>query len=838
MRKRKNRKRLLIVLAAAMGILVSAAAAGTVYVAIIVRSLPSPYEFGERKVSQSSKLYDRSGEILLYEIHGEEKRTVIPFDEIPESLKQATLAAEDADFYNEPAFDWRAIIRALLVNLKEGRVSQGGSTITQQLAKNAFLSSEKTITRKIKELILAIQLESKYSKKEIFEFYLNQIPYGSNAYGVEAAALTFFNKQAKGLTLGEVTLLASLLKAPSYFSPWGTHTEELFERQKYVLERMTSLGYISDDERNKALQEEITFAPPSLGTIKAPHFSLAVKDYLIEKYGEDMAINGGLRVVTTLNWDMQQIAEKAVLEGAERNGELYGGENAALVAEDPKTGQVLAMVGSRDWFATLSLPLDCAPRVDCKFEPKFNVATQGLRQPGSALKPFAYLTAFKKGYLSKTIIIDAPTEFVSNDPNCPAIPDFLKENDKDCFHPQNFDDRFRGPVSFEEGLAQSINVPSVKVLYLAGFDNVLDTLHKFGITSLKERARYGLSLILGGGEVKLFDLVNAYATLSQEGVRHNQKFVLEVKDSKGSVLESWNDETERVMETEPVRVINQILSDVKLRSGLFQNSLSLTIFPDHEVALKTGTTNDYRDAWAMGYTPSLVVGVWAGNNDNAPMQRQGSSILAAVPIWNAFLKEVINKFPSETFMKPEPKTTVTKPMLNGEAVYRPIVNGRILPQLHSILYYVNKRDPLGPKPASPDEDSQFYNWETGVLNWALANITDFYSYNLPLPNDVSFLDNAYPSAGAGNITVTNVSPQNGSFVNLPVRVSADLQAVRGLSRVEISFNRRQTSNINVSGTYYHLDYYILNALEPQNLIEIKAVDLSGEEYKTTLIVFH
>ncbi|HXF44240.1 MAG TPA: transglycosylase domain-containing protein [Candidatus Paceibacterota bacterium] len=837
-KKRRLRRFKIVAFFAAAGFIILFAAVSAVYLVVILRDLPSPYEFGERKVSQSTKLYDRTGEILLYEIHGEEKRTVIPFEEIPEYLKQATLAAEDADFYNQPAFDWKGIARAIFVDLKERRLSQGGSTITQQLAKNAFLSSEKTLARKIKELFLAIQLESRYSKDEIFNFYLNQIPYGSNAYGVEAASVTFFNKPAKDLSLGEAAIIASLPKAPSYFSPWGSHTDELFERRDYVLRRMVELGYISTEEAKKASEEKIVFAPPSLGTIKAPHFSLAVKDYLIEKYGEEEVMNGGLRVKTTLDWEMQQVAEKVVLEGAKRNGELYYGENAALVAEDPKTGQVLALVGSRDWFSSSSLPEGCIPPLECRFEPKFNVATQGLRQPGSALKPFAYLTALNKGYPSKTVLIDAPTEFVSNDPNCPPTVTPESDANPDCFNPENFDGFFRGPVSFEEALAQSINVPSVKVLYLAGFDEVLKTLHSFGITTLNERARYGLSLILGGGEVKLFDLVNAYATLASEGVRHTQSLVLEVKDSKGRVLDSWSDKSERVMEADPVRTINQILSDVNLRSGLFQSSLGLTIFPDHEVALKTGTTNDYRDAWAVGYTPSLAVGVWAGNNNNEPMQRRGSSILAAVPIWSAFLKEVINKLPSETFTKPAPATQISKPMLNGEAFYRPIVNGRVLPQFHSILYYVSKKDPLGQPPTTPDEDPQFANWEIGVTNWARANIPDFYLYNKPLPSNVSFLDGAFPGSGSGNITITNVSPPNGSFVNSPVRISADIRAVRGLSRFEVFFNRQKTTVQSVSGNYYRFDYILTAPLGSQNLVEIKAVDVSGEEYKTILILFH
>ncbi len=796
------------------------AAVLSIYAAILIKDLPSPQQLTARRVSESTKLYDRTGKVLLYEIHGEEKRTVIPFEEIPEFLKKATLAAEDANFYNQPAFNFKAIIRALLINLKEGRISQGGSTITQQLARNAFLSRERTLTRKLKELILAIGIESKFSKDEILSLYLNQIPYGSNAYGVEAASLTYFNKRASELTLGEAAIIAALPKAPSFYSPWGSHKEELFKRRDYILERMVELGFITEEEKKKAQKEEIVFAPPSLGKILAPHFSLTVRGYLENRYGEDMLLNGGLKVITTLDWEMQQIAERLVKEGAKRNEELYAGRNAALVAQDPKTGQILALVGSRDYF-------------EIENEGNFNVAMQALRQPGSALKPFAYLIAFKKGYHPKTKIFDVPTEFKAQDSRCPAVVDFSNKNDE-CFHPQNFDNSFRGPVTFEEGLAHSINVPSVKVLYLAGFDDVLSTIHKFGINTLKEKGRYGLSLILGGGEVKLIELVGAYATLAQEGVRHEQSFIIKVEDSKGKVLEDWSDKSKRVFEEEYVRIVNQILSDKDLRAGLFQRSLSLTVFPEREVALKTGTTNDYRDAWAIGYTPSLVVGVWAGNNDNRPMERRGSSILAAVPIWSEFMKEVLDNYPPETFTRPELGPPANKPMLNGNIIYAPQVLGKTFPQIHSILFYVKKDDPLGQKPLNPEDDPQFYNWETAVINWARVNVSNFSAFNLPLPASVTFEDYA-PQSRA--VTINIISPSNGSFVNLPLRVAADIKAENGLSKIELYLNRKLTNSFNVGGKFYHYEYYLLGPIDVQNLIELKATDILGNERTVSVIVF-
>ncbi|OGG40524.1 hypothetical protein A2116_02450 [Candidatus Jorgensenbacteria bacterium GWA1_49_17] len=815
-----ERRVLLSVLLVAGGLAVFFIAAGSIYVTALMKGLPSPEQFGERKISQSTKLYDRTGEVLLYEIHGEEKRTVVPFNEVPEFLKEATLAAEDANFYNQPAFNLKGIARAFIVNLKEGRLSQGGSTITQQLARSAFLSTEKTITRKVKELILAIELESKYSKDEIFALYLNQIPYGSNAYGVEAASQIYFNKSVRDASPMEAVIIASLPQAPSYYSPWGSHTEDLFKRVDRVLQRMAELGYITEEEEEDIKATEVVFAPPSLGKINAPHFSLAVKDYLVGRYGEEEVVNGGLKVITTLDWEVQQAAEEAVLNGAERNEELYSGKNAALVAEDPKTGQIVAMVGSRDWY-------------DLENEGNFNVATQGFRQPGSALKPFVYLTAFQGGYQPKSVVFDVPTEFAAQNPECPPLVNFGNENDE-CFHPQNFDGVFRGPVSLEEGLAHSINVPSVKVLYLAGFDNVLSTIEGFGINTLKERGRYGLSLVLGGGEVKLIELVKAYSTLAEEGTKHEQGLVLKVENGKGDTIEEWTDESERVFEPQYVRIINQILSDTGLRGGLFESSLGLTVFPGKEVALKTGTTNDYRDAWAMGYTPSLTVGVWAGNNDNSPMQRRGSSILAAVPIWSEFMNAVLDKFPSETFTRPVAEALPSKPMLNGLSTYTALVNGVSLPQVHSILYYVDKSDPLGPKPQDPDEDSQFYNWETAVIEWAKTNIANFYAFNKSLPSSVSFEDYALSS---NLVSVNNVTPFNGSFVGLPLRVAAEVRAENGLSRVELYLNKRLANITNISGKSYNYQYYLLGPLEAQNLIEIKTFDVLGNQSSVSTIVF-
>ncbi|MFA5386463.1 MAG: PBP1A family penicillin-binding protein [Candidatus Paceibacterota bacterium] len=656
-------------------------AVGLFTVAKIAKDLPNPELMTNRIPSQSTKIFDRTGQILLYEIHGDEKRTMIPFDQIPDYLKAATIAIEDKNFYTNPAFDWRGILRAFFINITRGGIYQGGSTITQQVAKTAFLTPERTYTRKIKELILSYWLEKNYSKDQILNLYLNLVPYGSNAYGVEAASQAYFSKSAKDLTLAESAYLAALTKAPSYYSPWGVHQDELEKRKNDVLKRMYELGSIDQEEEDRAIATKVTFQPQSLGSIKAPHFSIMIKSYLAEKYGEDMVTNGGLKVISTLDWDIQQIAEQTVLDGANRNTELYQGKNASLVAQDTNTGQILALVGSKDYF-------------DTSIDGNFNVATQGLRQPGSALKPFVYLTAFEKGYAPQSLVFDVPTNFDTTG--------------KNPYQPQNYDHLFRGPISLRESLAQSLNVPSVKTLYLAGLKDSLKTLSDFGVTTLNDPSRFGLSLVLGGGEVRLAELVNAYGTLSQEGVRHNQSFILEVDDSKGKILEKNEDVATQVTDQQYARLISSILSDPEARRPLFQSSFDLTVFPDRQVALKTGTTEDYRDAWAFGYTPSFAVGVWAGNNNNKPMQKQGGSILAAVPIWHDFLSQIFEKYPDkipvETFNNPDP-VEETKPMINGQAAN------------HSILYFVDKNNPLGSAPEHPENDPQFNNWERSVQSW-------------------------------------------------------------------------------------------------------------------------
>ena len=716
------------------------------------KDLPDPTVLKTQEVAESTKIYDRTGTVLLYDIHGEEQRTIIPYEEIPIIVKNATIAVEDEKFWKHKGIDIRAMLRALSVVIKTRKFEQGGSTITQQLIKKSFLTSDKTVVRKIREIVLAVALERKYSKEEILSAYLNQIPYGSGAYGIEAASQTFFGKKARDLNLAETSLLVSLPKAPSYYSPFGNHTQELEERRKYALWRMEQMDFISKEEKELA-QKNSPKVLPFKQTIKAPHFVFMVRDQLNEKFGEEMIEKSGFKVITSLDWDLQQVAEETVRQGAIKNQKLFKAQNAALVATDPKTGQLLSLVGSWNYF-------------DIEHDGNVNVATRA-RQPGSAFKPFVYATAFKKGYTPDTVLFDVFTEF---NPTCkPAGIPRGGGDPKNCYHPVNFDDRFRGPVTIRQALGQSLNTPAVKALYLAGLDDSMQTAKDMGITTLEDKNRFGLSLALGGGEVKLLEMANAFGVFGQEGVRHEPSLILRVEDPYGHTLYHWQDNPKQVLDSQTARLVNNILSDNQARIPTF-NPQGPLFFYDHEVALKTGTTEDYRDAWTIGYTPYFSWGMWVGNNDNSPMQRNTASLMAA-PIWREFYdsarKLFPDKFSSEPFKKPESIAT-SKPVLNG--VWK--VETSHGEELHSILYWVKKLDPQGDPPSNPYTDPQFNNWETGVQIWLTQQ-------GLKLV-----------TGGQSSSSVTIQSPQDSSSYskNDDINIVLQVNSSMGVKQVDLLLN--------------------------------------------------
>lgn len=601
--------------------LIIALLASFIYVA---KDLPRPESFTEKSSIESTKIYDRTGKVLLYEMYGEEKREIVEFNKVPKHLKEAILTAEDINFYHHFGVDFKGVIRAALTNLKLMKPVQGGSTISQQLIRSSFLTREKTLKRKIREIILTLELERRYSKDQIFDFYLNQIPFGSNAYGVQAASQTYFQKEVSDISLAEAAVLAALIQAPSYLSPYGEHKEELLKRKDLILDRMVKEGFLTKQEAEEAKKEEIVFSK-ILQPIRAPHFVMYVKEYLEQKYGEEFIKEKGLKIYTSLDWELQKEAEKIVKERAEIN-KAYRAFNAALVTIDPQSGEILTMVGSVNFFGEV-YPKNCVAGKNCLFEPYPNVAIRG-RQPGSAFKPFVYATAFKKGANDQTVVIDELTNFgTATNP----------------YIPQNYDGLFRGPVTLRQALAQSLNVPSIKVLAnLAGLEDSIQTAKDLGITTLtKPPSFYGLPLVLGGGEVKLLEMVSAYGVFATDGIRFPPVFILKIEDSAGNVLEKKNSTPKRVLEPAVAQLITDILSDNVARAPIF-GANSPMYFPNQKVAAKTGTTDNYKDGWIIGYTPSIVVGVWVGNNDNTPMLNE-PGIVVAGPIWRAFMEKLFEK---------------------------------------------------------------------------------------------------------------------------------------------------------------------------------------------------
>ncbi|MEI6843616.1 MAG: transglycosylase domain-containing protein [bacterium] len=688
---------------------------GAVLIWVSTFQIPSLDTVEARKVSQSTKIYDNTGKILLYDVYQNTRRTIVPFEDISQNIKSATLSIEDKDFYSHFGVKPFSILRAFFVNASSLSFSQGGSTITQQVVKNSILTGDKTPTRKLKELVLALKLERTLTKDEIFSMYLNEIPYGGSIYGVEEASEDFFGKSAKDVTIAEAAYLASLPQAPSYYSPYGKNLDKLEERKNVVLKEMLRDGRITQTEYDTAIKEKVTFLPKTDKGIKAPHFVMYVKDYLEQKYGTDVIEQGGLKVITTLNYDLQAKAEEIAKTYALQNKTNFNGSNDAFVAIDPKTGGILTMVGSRDYF-------------DKEIDGNFNVAL-AHRQPGSTFKPFVYAEAFVKGYTPNTVLFDLPTQFSTK---CP-IDNFTTKPDGSCYAPNNYDDKFRGPMTLRDALAQSINVPSVKALYLAGITDSINLAENMGIQSLGDANQYGLTLVLGGGEVSLLDMTSAYGVFATEGVRNPYIGILRVEDKNGNVLEQATPHPTQVLDPEVARKISDILSDNVARTPLY-GANSVVYFPDRDVAVKTGTTNNYKDAWIIGYTPSVVVGTWAGNNDNTPMAKKVSGLIVA-PMWRAFMDEVLKTVPVETFNKPQPDDNYTlKPVLRGKwqgGISNITQNTNIDPNVpynsiqetlsggvHSILYWLNKNDPRGPAPTNPENNSQFTRWEYSVRIWA------------------------------------------------------------------------------------------------------------------------
>jgi 1A family penicillin-binding protein len=760
-------RRIALTVAVCFGALILAGTVGFIaVVAWVSRDLPDPNNLKLRALPQTTRIYDRTGEHILYEMHGDEKRTVVELSDISEYAIDASIAIEDKDFWKHGGFDIKGYLRAFLTNLARGGRSQGGSTITQQFIKNSVLTREKTYTRKLKELVLSIEMERRFSKEQILKLYLNEIPYGSVVYGIESAAQTFFGKSAKDLTLSEAAVLAALPQSPTRLSPYGSHRDELVKRAHYIIEAMLEQGMITQEEADEAEADDVlSRIKEQRATIAAPHFVFWVRNELAELLGDSTLESGGLKVITTLDWDLQEAAEKAVADGMEAV-ELAGGTTAALLSIDATKGEVTAMVGSPDYF-------------NDENNGKFN-SLLGLLQPGSSIKPMVYAAGFEKGYTPDTVLYDVKTNF---------------DHTEKPYSPNDYDGKERGPVTAREALAGSLNIPAVKMLYLVGVDDFLDFAAKLGYTTFSDRSRLGLSLTLGGGEVHPIEHIAAFAAFAREGRWREPKGILKVEDGTGKILVDESEPTKEkdVLSEQAARQVNAIMSDNFARSFIFGESNWLTL-GDRPVAAKSGTTNDWKDAWTVGYTPSLVAGVWTGRHDGQKMKQGSDGSKIAAPIWNAFMKAALSGKPFEQFTAPDAVTT-GKPVLDGRkdaafdvnidratgklaTEYTPsdYIEVKQYSQPHSILFYCSKDDPRGSQPTNPQDDPQYELWEAGVAAWAEKNSIE----TNPPPtekDDVHLPEN--------NPTVTLNWPNDGSVLNSrQFQSSVSSYAKRGVAKVE------------------------------------------------------
>lgn len=737
------------------------------------KDLPDPNKIIERDIAQSTKIFDRTGEKLLYEIHGTERRTLIELSDVPQFAIDAAVSIEDKNFYKHKGLSFRHIAKAIVLEIAQklhlyNGLVPGGSTLTQQFIKNAVLTTEKSYARKIKEFVLAYRMEQKFTKEEILKLYFNEIPYGSTAYGIEAASHIYFDKSAKDLTLAEAAVLAAMPQAPSYYSPYGSHKEELLGRQKYVLDLMVEQDYITEEQANAAKNQEVVFKRKR-EDITAPHFVFMVKEDLARRYGERLVEQGGLSIITTIDIEKQKAAEGAIAEFEKKNAETYNANNAGLVSIDVKTGEVVAFVGSKDYF-------------NDDIDGQVNVANS-LRQPGSSIKPVIYAEAFSKGYRPESVMYDLITQFSAG-----GKP----------YQPQNYDGKERGPVTFRQALQGSLNIPAVKVLYLVGVKRAVEFASELGYSTLTDPDRYGLSLVLGGAEVKLIEHTNAYATFAREGLFKPYVTVLKVQDNSGTVLEEHRDQAEkRVLPRETARILNNVLSDNSARAYIFGANNHLTL-SGRPVAAKTGTTNDYHDAWTLGYTPQLATGVWVGNSDNAEMKQRADGSVIAAPIWQKYMNTVLAASPVEGFKAPEPLPSCDRPMLCGGTGSRTVkINsetGRLASpytptskikevtyqEAHDILHYVVKDDPFGEQPKNPSNDPQYSLWETAVARWAEKEGI----VNQSPPTDV---DDQYKPEDQPTIS-WNGPFDNDTITNPNTTLIVAASAARGVARVSYFLN--------------------------------------------------
>lgn len=763
-----------LILGLCAGLLFSVIVIGGTF-AWYAKDLPNPNALLERDIPQSTKIYDRTGTHLLYEIALEQKRTLVTLDDISPQIVQATITAEDRNFYSHHGFSLKGYLRAFRIYVTTfGKTKTGGSTITQQFVKKAVLTSEKKVSRKIKELILSIAIEQIYSKDQILQMYLNEIPYGSTNYGIESAAKTYFGKSANEVTLAEAATLAALPQLPTVYL---NNPDLLNERRDWILDGMVEQGYIKREEADAAKLEDTTIVYKT-GSIEAPHFVLWVKSLLEEEYGERLVETGGLNVITSLDYDKQGLAEKAIENGINTYGTSYGFSSAGMVSMNPKTGEVLAMVGSPDYFNN-------------DIDGQVNVTLQPL-QPGSSIKPLIYAAAFEKGYTPNTLLWDTTTAFPTVTGN---------------YEPKNYDGREHGMVTMRKALQGSLNIPAVKTLYLVGINNAIKFLQRLGYTTIDDPSKVGLSMVLGGTEVTVLEHTAAYSVFANNGVYHEPVAILKVTEPDGTVLKEWKTEEnkgEQVIDSNLAATMSNVLSDNGARAYIF-GSNNWLVLPGRPSAAKTGTTNEYKDAWTMGYTPSLMTGVWVGNADGTKMRGAADGSKVAAPMWNEYMRNALNGTPVESFPEakiPEtgkrvldgkiPGTTITIDTASGKLATdrtpdrykKEIVCG----EYHSILHYINREDPLGPDPEDPASDPDYTAWEAGVDGYLSR-------HNANLPEGESPLVNCKPPTEEDDIhtennapTVEIREPDNGEGVERSFSIRLNIETRRPFDRVEYAID--------------------------------------------------
>ncbi len=787
------------------------------------KDLPTPTKV-VRRDGFASQMYDRNGQ-LLYDVYKDVKRTPVTWDEVPDYLKKATVAVEDKTFYTHQGFDPLTPFR-MIKNLIVLHQLTGGSTLTQQLVKNVLLTSDRSVTRKIKEFILAVQIERKYTKDEILLMYLNEAPYGGAAWGVGTAAQQYFGKNVKDLTLEECAILAGFPQLPNVYSPFSKTPKAYVARTYHVLTRMKEDGYITGEQESKArpLVANYSFYQ-NASTINAPHFVFWVKDQLINQYGADAVEGGGLKITTTLDLDLQQKAE-GIMSTEIDKAEKLGISNGAALVMDPTNGQVLAMVGSRGYNST-------------KTSGQFNVVTQALRQPGSSIKPVTYLTALKKGYTAASMFMDTSVTFAG------------VGGQKD-YAPQNYTGKYNGPMSIRNALGNSINTVAVKTLARVGIQNMLQTGYDMGLDTLQPTAsnisRFGLAVTLGGAEVRMIDLATAYGAFANQGIRHDDVSVLKVEDRTGRVLEQYSDVPgKQVMTPQEAFIISNILQDNTARQLTF-GVVNGLIIPNYQVAVKTGTTNDKRDNWAIGWTPNLMVAVWVGNNDNSPMTRVASGVSGATPIWAQIMKYEVVKRPKQDFPIPDKIVSVQVDNVSGYPAHdgfpshsEYFIDGT-QPKISDPIHLMLKVCKNGQNGLAPPEDvannnydsKEYFNvkeddpvstdgrnrWQEGIDSW-VATQANKDQYNPPT---------TYCRSG-GLVTVSIDSPSNQSTVGNSVDVKISTTSVSHINEVKLTVDGVDTKTWNDKPFET-----TLNLADGVHVLKVKATDVNGnsQEQQSTI----